>query len=62
MTTKTYHKETTTAREISGTLYVRIPPSFWKYMNLKPEGQNMAIGMAEGKHGKFLWIQKQESD
>lgn len=57
MATQTLHSEKTTAREIGGTFYVRIPPSFYKYLETKLENQNMTIGMAKGKHGKFLWIQ-----
>jgi len=62
MTTETLHTEKTTVKNENGTMYIRIPPSFIKYMKIEKNTHPINISMARGKHGKFLWIQPTEQE
>lgn len=50
-------KDDTTARNINGTWYLRLPPSFARHLELNGEGgdgYNMQIQDELGRHGKYI--------
>jgi len=56
---KTLIKENSKTLNIGGSLYVRVPALFARTLDLKTS-EEVCVGLAEGKYGKFLWVAKKE--
>lgn len=58
MATETHAETETNIIIIDTTLYARLPAEAKTWLGLTPEKQQLRLGLATGKHGKFIWLSK----